>query len=131
MHAPQSGKRARCDSCQRHELESLNATLTLHKPALGCASDVGRLLEISQPLVERRDENEEQAEARTQRLAAAVKEVRVSRMLGCYIFTKKMELRTSSMQLLECLGEDIAREGIVDTPRRAAEALLFWCDACT
>lgn len=34
--------------------------------------------------------------------------------------------RKSVCQLLEALGEDPSREGLVDTPKRAANAFLFW-----
>jgi hypothetical protein len=61
-----------------------------------------RLLELSQPLEARRLESAEDKDRRAKRLAAAMKEV------------------------LECLGEDPGREGLRDTPDRAAEALLFW-----
>ena len=73
------------------------------------AASESRLLELSAPLLARRLETAEETQTRTKRLAEAMKVV------------------------LECLGEDSSREGLVDTPARAAEALLFWtrgyCDS--
>jgi GTP cyclohydrolase I len=43
--------------------------------------------------------------------------------------TKKVRLDTISLavkQLLAALGEDTSREGLLETPARAAEAFLFW-----
>ena len=36
------------------------------------------------------------------------------------------KLQEAFKTILECLGEDPAREGILDTPQRAADAFLFW-----
>lgn len=63
-----------------------------------------RLLELSVPLASRANEAEsaEGKRVRTERMTNAVKE------------------------LISCLGENPEREGLVETPKRAAEAFLFW-----
>jgi GTP cyclohydrolase I len=67
------------------------------------AASSSRLLELSEPLNERNpQESEEQRLQRQNRISAAMRE------------------------LILCLGEDPTREGLMETPRRAAEAMLFW-----
>ena len=62
-----------------------------------------RLLELSVPLHNRSiEETEAQKKQRTDALSDAVK------------------------NLISCLGEDPEREGLLETPKRAAEAFLFW-----
>ncbi|KAH9246581.1 hypothetical protein BASA81_015846 [Batrachochytrium salamandrivorans] len=36
------------------------------------------------------------------------------------------DIAVAVKRLLVCLGEDVTRQGIVDTPQRAAEAFMFW-----
>ncbi len=40
-------------------------------------------------------------------------------------FEMKKKMKSAVRCLLECMGEDVEREGLVDTPRRVTEALLF------
>lgn len=62
-----------------------------------------RLLELSVPLETRLShQTVEDKLQRTERIADAVRE------------------------LISCLGEDPEREGLLDTPKRAAEAFMFW-----
>jgi hypothetical protein len=84
-----------------------NATTTTNKRSRTMSSSVpseSRLLELSIPLTTTRSKQEtiQEKEDRTERLSKAVKE------------------------LISCLGEDPQREGLMDTPRRSAEAFLFW-----
>jgi hypothetical protein len=92
-----------------HDAASAAAGSLLNGPKRMRASSASvpsesRLLELSVPLPDRKKDAEstEEKGKRTERLAAAVRE------------------------LISCLGEDPEREGLIDTPKRAAEAFMFW-----
>ena len=75
-----------------------------HRAGSASAISETRLIELSDPLAARSSESESEVdkEKRKERLTNAVKE------------------------LIAGLGENPEREGLVDTPKRAAEAFLFW-----
>ena len=82
---------------------SSNGTKRMRAHSASVPSE-SRLLELSVPISSRAKEAEsrEDKAKRAERLGSAVKE------------------------LFSALGEDPEREGLVDTPKRAAEAFLFW-----
>ena len=93
---------AASDDDHLHDGAACCGNSTKRMRAASVPSD-SRLLELSVPLATRSShETPEEKRRRTERLADAVKE------------------------LLGCLGEDPSREGLLDTPKRAAEAFMFW-----
>lgn len=75
----------------------------LSKPSLCCAPDQSQFLTLSgRGTRERKEETCEQAAARLQKISGAVRTI------------------------LECLGEDPEREGLLGTPERYAKAMLFF-----
>ena len=90
-------------SSSSHALENGGMTSKRARTTSASVPSESRLLELSVPLSTRTSaESEEDKNNRAIRLADAVKE------------------------LLVCLGEDPSREGLLDTPKRTAEAFLFW-----